>query len=52
MMDARRPVSLDRHQSDGFQRPMIEAASVSFHPTAVALPAVLYNRNVVLIIDW
>ena len=30
---------------------MIEAASVSFHPPAIALTALLYNRNVVLIID-
>jgi hypothetical protein len=31
---------------------MIKAASVSFHPPAIALTAAWYNRNVVLIIDW
>jgi hypothetical protein len=31
---------------------MIEATSVSFHPTPIALTVALYNRNVVLIADW
>jgi hypothetical protein len=34
------------------KRPMIEAASVSFHPADMAPLDLTYNRNVVLITDW
>jgi hypothetical protein len=45
------PAPLDRHQTNGFQRPMIETAPVASHVDDIPAGVAKYNRNVVLITD-
>jgi hypothetical protein len=44
--------TLDRHQTNGFQRPMIKTASISFHAASAAPAFGKYNRSVALLTDW
>jgi hypothetical protein len=43
---------LDRHQADGFQRPMVKAAAVSCHHPIMTPDTVEYKENVALLADW
>jgi hypothetical protein len=43
---------IDRHQTNGFQRPMIKTAPISSHAAVISPHAVQYNRNVVLLTNW
>jgi hypothetical protein len=45
------PHPLDRHQSNRFERPMIETAPISPHAVIIPASTASYNGNVVLIAD-
>ena len=51
MMGVLHPHAFNRHQTYGFQSPMIETASIASHAAVIPAGVAKYNRNVVLITD-
>jgi hypothetical protein len=43
--------AFDGHQTNGFQRPMIETAPIALHAALMPASMAKYNTNVVLITD-